>query len=58
MAYKAPFVNYPGQYQKLKKEFDRVFEDVMSGGDFILRCHLEAFEENIAAYIGEVKNEQ
>jgi dTDP-4-amino-4,6-dideoxygalactose transaminase len=52
MNYEVPFVNYRRQYQQLKHEFDGVFEEVMSGGDFILRRHLEAFEKNIAAFIG------
>jgi dTDP-4-amino-4,6-dideoxygalactose transaminase len=52
MAYKVPFVNYKRQYQHLKSEFDGVFEEVMSGGDFILRRHLEAFEKEIAAFVG------
>lgn len=52
MAYKVPFVNYKRQYQQLKNEFDSVFEEVMSGGDFILRRHLEAFEKNIAEFVG------
>jgi len=49
---KIRFVNYPKQYQKLKKEFDSTFEEVMSGGDFIFRRHLEDFERNIAEYVG------
>ena len=52
MAYRVPFVNYKRQYQQLKGEFDGVFEEVMSGGDFILRRHLEAFEKEIAAFVG------
>ncbi|UCF55957.1 MAG: DegT/DnrJ/EryC1/StrS family aminotransferase [Deltaproteobacteria bacterium] len=52
MAYKVRFVNYPRQYQLHKIEFDRVFEEVMSGGDFILRRHLEEFEKRIADYVG------
>jgi len=52
MANKVRFVNYPRQYQTLKPEFDGVFEEVMAGGDFILRRHLEDFEKNIAAYVG------
>lgn len=52
MANKVRFVNYPRQYQTLKAEFNGVFEEVMAGGDFILRRHLEAFEKNIAAYVG------
>jgi dTDP-4-amino-4,6-dideoxygalactose transaminase len=52
MPYKVRFVNYPRQYQQLKKEFDHVFEEVMSGGNFILRRHLEEFEKIIAEYVG------
>ena len=52
MEYKVRFVNYPKQYRQLKKEFDGVFEEIMSGGDFILRRHLEEFEKRIAAYVG------
>ena len=52
MSYKVRFVNYPRQYQQLKGEFDGVFEGIMSGGDFILRGHLEGFEERIAEYVG------
>lgn len=52
MSYKVRFVNYPRQYQQLKSEFNRVFEEIMSKGDFILRAHLELFEENIARYVG------
>jgi dTDP-4-amino-4,6-dideoxygalactose transaminase len=52
MSYKVRFVNYPRQYQQLKEEFDSVFEEVMSGGDFILRRHLEEFEKRIAEFVG------
>jgi len=52
MAYKVRFVNFPRQYQLHKKEFDRVFEEIMSGGDFILRRHVEEFEKRIAEYVG------
>jgi dTDP-4-amino-4,6-dideoxygalactose transaminase len=52
MAYKVRFVNYPRQYQQLKKQFNGVFEEVMSCGDFILRRHLEEFEKRIADYVG------
>lgn len=52
MARKVKFVNYPRQYQQLKSECDAVFERVMSGGDFILRRHLEDFEKKIAEYVG------
>jgi len=52
MGQKIRFVNYPRQYQQLKKEFDGVFEEIMSGGDFILRRHLAEFENRIAKYVG------
>lgn len=52
MTYKVRFVNYPRQYQQLKNEFNRVYEEIMSGGDFILRKHLEEFEKRIADYVG------
>jgi len=52
MAYQVRFVNYPRQYQQHKKEFDGIFEEIMSGGDFILRKHLEEFEKRIADYVG------
>lgn len=52
MSFKVRFVNYPRQYQQLKKEFDGVFEEIMSGGDFIMRRHLEEFEAAIASYVG------
>jgi dTDP-4-amino-4,6-dideoxygalactose transaminase len=52
MAARVRFVNYPRQYQQLKKEFDGVFEEIMSGGDFIMRRHLEEFEKRVAGYVG------
>jgi len=52
MSYKLRFVNFPRQYQEFKEEFDGVFEEIMSGGDFILRRHLEEFEKKIADYVG------
>ncbi|MEA3560876.1 MAG: DegT/DnrJ/EryC1/StrS family aminotransferase [Candidatus Omnitrophota bacterium] len=52
MAYKVPFVGYKEQYLNLKDEFDSVFKEIMSQGDFILRRHLEEFENNIASYVG------
>jgi dTDP-4-amino-4,6-dideoxygalactose transaminase len=52
MSYRIGFVNFPRQYQHHKKEFDSVFEEIMSRGDFILRMHLAEFENKIAAYVG------
>lgn len=50
--YKVRFVNYPRQYQQLKREFDIALEEVISNGEFILRRHLEEFEGKIAEYVG------
>ena len=50
--YKVRFVGYSRQYQQMRSEFDAVFEEVMSGGDFIMRKHLKEFEKNIASYVG------
>ena len=50
--YDVRFVNYPKQYQTYKSEFDHVFQEIMSGGDFILRHHVDTFEREIAAYVG------
>ena len=52
MVYKVRFVNYPRQYQQYKREFDGVFEEIMSGGDFILRRHVDEFEKRISEYVG------
>ena len=50
--YKVRFVGYSRQYQEMKSEFDAVFKEVMSGGDFIMRKHLKEFEKDIASYVG------
>lgn len=52
MNYKVRFVGYSRQYQQLKSEFDAVFEEIMSGGNFILRRQLQEFERRIAEYVG------
>lgn len=46
------FVNYPRQYQRHKQQYDAMFEEIMAGGDFILRRHLENFENRIAEFVG------
>ena len=50
--YKVRFVGYSRQYQEMRSEFDAVFREVMSGGDFIMRKHLKEFEKDIASYVG------
>lgn len=52
MAHEVRFVDYPKQYAMLKEELDAAFHEVMSGGDFIMRRHLDEFEGNIAEYVG------
>lgn len=52
MPYEVPFVGFKKQYQDLKEELDAAYHEVMEGGDFILRRHLEEFEQNIARYVG------
>ncbi len=52
MSYKVRFVNYPRQYKNMKSELDTAWEDIISNGDFILRQHLEDFENHIAEYVG------
>jgi len=52
MAYKVPFVNYPKNYQGLKKEILKTIDDVLSRGDLILRKDVEGFEKNLARFIG------
>lgn len=49
---KVPFVNYPRQYNLMKEEIDNAINEVLEGGDFILRRHLEEFEKHIAEYVG------
>jgi aminotransferase EvaB len=50
MDFKVPFVNYPLQYQNLKREIDEAFQDVLQRGDLILRKDVEDFEKNVAAF--------
>ena len=52
MKYKVPFVNYPKNYQGLKKEILKTIDDVLSRGDLILRKDVEDFEKNIASFVG------
>ncbi len=50
--YKVRFVNYPRHYETYKKEFDSTISEIIENGDFILRQHLDDFEENFAKFIG------
>ncbi|HXK32031.1 MAG TPA: DegT/DnrJ/EryC1/StrS family aminotransferase [Candidatus Paceibacterota bacterium] len=52
MSYKVPFVNIPKQYQNMKEEILKTFDDVLSKGDLILRKDVEEFEKNIASFVG------
>lgn len=52
MPYKVPFVNVPKQYQILKEEILKTFDDVLSRGDLILRKDVEDFEKSIADFVG------
>ena len=52
MDYKVPFVNVPKQYQNLKEEILKTFNNVLSRGDLVLRKDVEEFEKNIADFVG------
>lgn len=52
MDYKVRFVDYPLHYRNLESEIDAAIKEVLSRGDFIMRQHLEDFENNIAGFIG------
>jgi dTDP-4-amino-4,6-dideoxygalactose transaminase len=50
MSYKVPFINYPLQYKKIKKEIDSAFYRVLENGDLIYREDLESFEKKLAQF--------
>ncbi|MHA1909160.1 MAG: DegT/DnrJ/EryC1/StrS family aminotransferase [Candidatus Thorarchaeota archaeon] len=50
--YKVRFVNYRRHYTTYKDEFDAAISDIVENGDFILRQHLDDFEEHLADFIG------
>ena len=52
MDYRIRFVDFPKHYRKIKGEVDAVIQEVLSGGDYILRRHLQEFEKNFAEFIG------
>ena len=52
MKYKVPFVNYPLQYKKIKKEIDGAIFGCLERGDLILRKDVEKFEKKLAEFVG------
>jgi dTDP-4-amino-4,6-dideoxygalactose transaminase len=52
MANKVPFVNYPLQYNNIKKEVLAKFEENFQKGDMIYRKDVQDFEKNIAKFSG------
>ena len=50
MAYKVPFVNYPLQYKKIKKEIDKAIFGCLERGDLIFRKDTKTFEQNLARF--------
>jgi len=50
--YKVPFVNYPLQYKRIKKEIDRAIFGCLKRGDLIFRKDTEDFEKNFAKFVG------
>ena len=47
-----PLVTFVPQYNKIKKEIDTAISKVLTGGRFILGPEVEAFEKELASYIG------
>ena len=52
MKYKVPFVNYPLQYKKIKKEIDKAIFGCLNRGDLIFRQDTVGFERNFAKFVG------
>jgi len=52
MKYRVPFVNYPLQYKKIKKEIDKAIFGCLERGDLIFRKDTENFEKNFAKFVG------
>lgn len=49
---KVRFVNPQRAYQRIRKEIDAAYFEVMENGDLIDRGHLKHFEENLAKFVG------
>ncbi len=52
MKYKVPFVNYPLQYKKIKKEINKALLGCLERGDLIFRKDTQEFEKNLAKFVG------
>lgn len=52
MAHKIPFANPQKQYQDHRDEFIKVFDDVLTRGDIVMRGDLKKFEEDFAKFVG------
>jgi dTDP-4-amino-4,6-dideoxygalactose transaminase len=52
VTYRVRFVNPQRSYQCIKLEIDAAYFDVMTNGELIDRRHLQAFEENLARFVG------
>jgi dTDP-4-amino-4,6-dideoxygalactose transaminase len=50
--FKVRFVDPGKNYLGIKKEIDKVFVDVLSKGNLIMREELERFEKKLAAFVG------
>jgi len=50
--YKVLFVDPAKSYRMIKDEIDRVFADVLSKGNLVIREELESFEKNLAQFVG------
>ena len=48
---KIPFFNYPALFQKRKKEYQSVLNDVLERGAYIMQKDLFEFENNLAKYL-------
>ncbi len=52
MNWRVKYIDYPQQYQKMRKEILNIVDTVLSKGDVMLRQQLRDFESNFAAFVG------
>jgi dTDP-4-amino-4,6-dideoxygalactose transaminase len=52
MNYRVPYIDYPGQYEKIRAEVLATVDRVLGRGDLILRADVREFEEHLAAFSG------